>query len=240
MNQIIYIYMHKNIINNKVYIGQTNNLKNRWGNNGRGYKPKNEHSSRFWNAIVKYGWDNFEHIILEECENREIANEREKYYIQLYNSYDESCGYNLTTGGTDNYKIKRTLKEKGEVSQIRKEAAKEVWNREGYKEYHHQIMKPILNSEEHRNKLSQIGKERYLDEKEKEKTRISTIKAVGRKIICIELNQIFDSVTLANEFLGKNKNANGIYSCLSGKSKTGYGYHWRYLTEEEIRCLQKE
>ena len=55
------IYLHKNKINNKVYIGQTKcvNPNNRW-RNGTHYE-----NTLFGKAIQKYGWDNFEHIILE-------------------------------------------------------------------------------------------------------------------------------------------------------------------------------
>ena len=49
------IYMHRNLINNKVYIGQTiQKPEYRW-NKGKGYKD----SSLFYNAIQKYGWNNF-------------------------------------------------------------------------------------------------------------------------------------------------------------------------------------
>ena len=64
------IYIHKNKINNKVYIGQTSqNPKKRW-DNGRGYQS----SPKFYNAILKYGWDNFEHIILYTNLTLEQAN----------------------------------------------------------------------------------------------------------------------------------------------------------------------
>ena len=54
------VYMHKNKINGKVYIGITKqNPEHRWGN-GKNYKK----GLRFNNAIQKYGWDNFKHIIL--------------------------------------------------------------------------------------------------------------------------------------------------------------------------------
>ena len=55
-----YVYSHRNKINNKIYIGITKqNPTVRWGVDGKRYKD----SPRFWNAIQKYGWDNFEHEI---------------------------------------------------------------------------------------------------------------------------------------------------------------------------------
>ena len=92
------IYMHKNKINGKVYIGQTCQiLANRWGSDGRRYKGQ-----IFYNAIQKYGWDNFEHIILKEGLTQEEANQQEIYYIQLYQSTNKNFGYNVTKGGNTN------------------------------------------------------------------------------------------------------------------------------------------
>ena len=97
------IYMHKNKINGKVYIGQTyTSLRTRFGKNGIKYKG----CPIFYNAIQKYGWDNFEHEILEEnIPNAEISNEREKYYIELYNSTDRNFGYNIQIGGNEQTKL---------------------------------------------------------------------------------------------------------------------------------------
>ena len=76
------IYIHRNKINGKVYIGQTKQpLKSRW-NNGYGYKQ----CTKFWNAIQKYGWDNIRHEILENNLSNEDACEKEKLYIEQYQS----------------------------------------------------------------------------------------------------------------------------------------------------------
>lgn len=58
------IYVHVNKINNKIYIGQTNrkNVYTRFGKNGIQYKK----CPYFWNAIKKYGWNQFKHIVLFE------------------------------------------------------------------------------------------------------------------------------------------------------------------------------
>lgn len=88
--------MHRNKINNKVYIGQTcQKPEHRWGANGNGYREQ----QKFYNAIQKYGWNNFEHIILEECDNEKEALNRESYYIQKYDSINN--GYNILSHGIE-------------------------------------------------------------------------------------------------------------------------------------------
>lgn len=89
------VYKHTNLINQKNYIGITrydDNPNKRW-RNGTGYVE----NKIFFADIVKYGWDNFSHEILEENLTLEEAIEKEKYYIQLYNSTTE--GYNISAGG---------------------------------------------------------------------------------------------------------------------------------------------
>ena len=87
------IYVHKNKINGKCYVGMTKNdsPKNRW-RYGYGYC----HQPKFYNAIKKYGWDNFEHNIICHC-LKEDVDRLEKYYIQKYDSINN--GYNLDSGG---------------------------------------------------------------------------------------------------------------------------------------------
>ena len=41
----------------------------------------------------------------------------------------------------------------------------------------------------------------------------------------------FDNVIEANEYFNKNKENTNIYSCLRGKTKTAYGYIWKYIYE---------
>ena len=49
------VYAHINKYNGKIYIGQTQNIKERWRCNGKNYFS----SIKFFNAIKKYGWNNF-------------------------------------------------------------------------------------------------------------------------------------------------------------------------------------
>lgn len=88
------VYIHRNKINQKVYVGQTCNIKDRWRCNGKNYF----NSIKFFNAIKKYGWDNFEHIILFVNLTKKEADFREQQFIEIYDSI--RSGYNLKTGGS--------------------------------------------------------------------------------------------------------------------------------------------
>lgn len=93
------VYKHTNKINSYSYIGITSRKPEiRWGVNGRNYRPCKGRYSCFYNAIKKYGWDNFEHEILENDLTYEQACDKERYYISFYNT-KAPYGYNLTDGG---------------------------------------------------------------------------------------------------------------------------------------------
>ena len=88
------VYQIKNVVNNKIYIGSSNNLMRRI----QGHKcilRKNKHHNcylqRAWN---KYGENNFKFEIVECCELEKIT-EREQYWIDFYKSYKRNIGYNI-------------------------------------------------------------------------------------------------------------------------------------------------
>ena len=90
--------MHVNKVNNKKYIGITKTSVNkRWGCNGSGYR--NNKQSVFYRAIQKYGWDNFEHIILYENLSQDEACNMEIKLIKEYKTQDSNFGYNVQSGG---------------------------------------------------------------------------------------------------------------------------------------------
>lgn len=89
------IYIIKNKFNNKVYIGQTVNPAQRWAQYKSAAQKKPE-AQLITKAMNKYGFDNFWMEILEN--DVENYDEREKYWIQYYNSLAPN-GYNLAEGG---------------------------------------------------------------------------------------------------------------------------------------------
>ena len=103
------VYKHYLKNDNRVYIGQTNNVLLRW-------KPSAyKHCAKFYNAIQKYGWKNFSHDILIDNLTIEEANEWEEYYIKKYDSIDD--GWNLKLGGENHLHSEET---KQKMSKTRK------------------------------------------------------------------------------------------------------------------------
>lgn len=88
------VYMHVTRANGKKYIGISINPVQRWAN-GRGYY-RNKH---FTDAIIKYGWDNFDHMILHTGLSKDEACKIEQSLIRQHKTQDKRFGYNLTSGG---------------------------------------------------------------------------------------------------------------------------------------------
>lgn len=95
------IYMWTNLINGHRYIGMSKNIERRWREHSRlpfsSGKSRMENNA-FYNAIRKYGPDNFRKEILEECKEEDLK-DREKYYIKKYRTFENSSDYNETPGG---------------------------------------------------------------------------------------------------------------------------------------------
>lgn len=83
------VYLTINLINNKKYIGIDSKNNPAYLGSGKILKQ----------AIEKYGAENFEKIILEECDNRKDLLERERYWIELFNAVESKDFYNLLKGG---------------------------------------------------------------------------------------------------------------------------------------------
>lgn len=108
------IYKHT-CPNNRSYIGITHqNPERRW-RGGLHYK----YNSRFFLAIVKYGWDNINHEILERGLSYEQAKTKETEYIDKFRTTEEEYGYNQSLGpGSKGMKMSLETREKLRIANI--------------------------------------------------------------------------------------------------------------------------
>lgn len=108
------IYKATNKINGKSYIGQTiKKLSER--KRGHKWHSKNNTKFHFYNALRKHGWENFSWKIIEQIPVEKL-NDREVYFIEKYDTYDN--GYNTTTGGNQQYTFPEKVKNKIRLSKM--------------------------------------------------------------------------------------------------------------------------
>lgn len=149
------VYIHTNKVNGKKYVGVTTmKPETRWGN-GRKYK----NNTHFTSAIDKYGWDFFDHYIVE-VDSAEKMYALEKFYIDFYHTTDPDKGYNRSLGGDSgcfkgkNYGTKEY---------------KEEYNREYYRKHKEAIkLQTQMYRETHKEKVkenSRLYNEAHKEEK---------------------------------------------------------------------------
>lgn len=223
------IYLHKNKINNKVYIGQTTQKPEYRWNHGNGYKD----SPYFYQAIQKYGWENFEHIILEECIPEKELNNREQYWIQYYQSNNQNFGYNLINGGHSSLNEQSLENRKKKISQWRKQnpetVQKSLKKMQEYWKAHPKEKTRVLQ------KMNQEALKYWEEHPIEHKKRMEKMRAMAKQktckaVMCIETQQIYESAREAFRLTGIHYASIG--KVCNGKMKTAGGYHWRFVKEE--------
>lgn len=90
-----YIYVIRNSHNEKVYVGQTYDLAQRKA--AHLYTARKGDHRPLYQAIREIGAENFSFEAIEECVSDQLAAEREKFWVEQFNSFDG--GYNSTSGG---------------------------------------------------------------------------------------------------------------------------------------------
>lgn len=260
MEKISGIYCILNTVNNKPYIGKSNNIYKRWRDEKYGLKNKifhNRHLQRAWDL---YGEKFFEFYIVEQC-TEDILSDREKFWIEYYDAYYN--GYNQTLGGEGTPGVVFSDERKQKIREVHfgennsntrpvycLELDQEFW---GAKEYH-DIYKVNRNGicECCRGKQTYCGRLQdgtrlhwcYLDDKD---SFITPLIKRETPVYCFELDEIFINAYAAeNDPRILKAHSGNIGLCCKGhkQHKTcgalvdGTRLTWRYATLEEIGNLQ--
>lgn len=217
-----YVYIHINKINNKKYIGITKQKPGtRWGHNGRNYY----NSPVFYNAICKYGWENFDHKIYKEGLSKEEACNIEKELIASLKTQDREFGYNILEGGEapsipQETRDKMSKAMKGNKNCLGHKCPEDV------KIKISAAQKGRKLTEQHKLLLSlaKKGKKKgpcpeYIKKKISESHK-------KKKIICEESGEIFESIHNCAKKLGLL--ATAICACCRGRIKSTGGLHFKY------------
>jgi group I intron endonuclease len=89
------VYLIKNLVNGKVYVGSSSNFEDRKKRHLRLLEKNKHHSKKIQHSWNKYGKDNFIFDILEYVNDLNDLKNREQFYIDLFESYNDEYGYNI-------------------------------------------------------------------------------------------------------------------------------------------------
>lgn len=198
------VYAHINKINGKMYIGITSTSpQRRWGYKGSKYRG----CIKFYDALQKYGWDNFDHEIIASNLIKEEACNMEKLLIEKFDTIKN--GYNLEPGD-----VEQGPRSPEAIQKIKEARSRQIITPE-------QIAKGAA-------KRRGIKHPQWRIDHEKAAQR----KSVGRPVVCIETGITYGSAAEAEEVTGKrSSNIRASADRFSqGKQSRNRGLHWRYAT----------
>lgn len=239
--------MHINKINNKKYIGITKqSCQDRWRKNGDGYKSQ----PKFYNAIQKYGWNNFEHIVLFKNLSVEEASIKEQELIKQFDTCTN--GYNTDLGGKITHHSQETI-EKIRKAMIGKTHTQETIEKIKKAKRDYEIKVKCLETGVIYNSIYEAELQNGIDSSSIIKSctgesykaggltwryadpkiaKIYEIYTKNRKdktkksVICLDNGKIYESATEAAKDV--NGYASNIIKVCKGKNKTSAGFQWAY------------
>lgn len=201
-----YIYRIVNDINNKIYIGKTEfSIEKRWEEHCRDYLKKRNEKRPLYSAMKKYG---INHFFIEKIEETDFPEERERYWIERYDSF--KYGYNATIGGDGKkyldydliyrtYLDNKSIKKTAQLCNCGLDSVKKILFQKG-----------LTNDDI------------------KENCRINSLKPIAKLDKNTgEILEVFSSITEAElKYPNTNKH---ISSVCKGKRKSCGGFGWKYL-----------
>ena len=194
------IYMWRNKVNDKLYIGQARDFRRRTKDHKRGSFNENlkyDYNVPLHKAIRKYGVENFEVCILEkDLDKYEEMNQKEIYYIEKYDTLsNKGKGYNLSNGGNNGYSLAGKTQE--EIAEIRRKQSEA--NKGKFKGEKH----PMYGRTGELNPM--YG-------------RTGKLNPTSRAVICVTTGVVYDSILEAERQTGVNQG--NISNCCRGRNKS--------------------
>lgn len=207
------VYVHTNKTNGKKYIGITSRKpESRW-NRGGGYKQ----NPYFYNSIVKYGWDGFDHEVIASGLTKEQACAWERALIAQFDTTKKKNGYNVGLGGEGAQSISmKTRKKMSAKAKQRFEDPEEVRkNRErGLRQFSTQEA------------IEADRKTQIKFHEDNPEARYRRARAVNQYDLGGHFLRQWKSIRDAS--LGTGCNESCIRGCCLGGIRSSLGYMWRF------------
>lgn len=214
------IYKIENLINHKIYIGQSVEIEKRWQKH---LSAKDDFVIH--RALHKYGKENFSFQIIEECNLLDL-DKKEKYWITYYNSLVPN-GYNMIQGGSNGAGFAKG-----------KKVLQYSLNGEFLEEYSSANQASLITGIDHwsicaccRGEYRQAGGYQWKYSEDKEKEIKSIKKRTNYEVLQIDVktDEIIQEFSSIKEATAKTNIASStICNVCNGKGKTAGGFKWKY------------
>jgi group I intron endonuclease len=204
------IYLIKNIVNNKIYIGSAVDISNRWRRHKRELRKGKHHNILLLRAWCKYGEQSFTFEILEEVSNSDHLLAYEQVYLDYYKSYEEDKGYNICKVAGSPFGTKLSEETRRKISEANK----------GH-----------IVSEETKKKIGEANSGRKLTEEHKDKIRKINIGKKHTEETKRKMSEAGKGKTFSEETRRKLSEA--------GKDKTFSEEHKKKLSEAHKGKIRK-
>ena len=235
------VYLITNLVNDKKYVGITHNtIEHRFQEHLAKSRCKNS-DWKLHRAIRKYGQDNFKLELLEDNVSKENIEERENYYINLYDSLNH--GYNMTVGGAgiSGYKFTKEqsiARVKKIITPERNAKISEALKGRPFDEEHKKKLSASMKEFHKTHDNSFKGKQHTQETKDKIGSKNTKHKVLMLDKITEEVIKEFDNSKKAGIWIVETQNRTtkpdtvrgaivrhcmGIADC-----QTAYGYKWKW------------
>ena len=218
------IYCIRNIINQKVYIGKSINIRQRiWNHisnlNSKNKKSENQHLINAW---WKYGKDNFEYFVLEIIDKNQenienIFKDKELFWMDYYNSYNRDKGYNLRRDSSTKMIVHNETRIKYSQAQFKR-----------YEDPEQRIKTGLATSKYWKNNPEAVE---IMANKVSDSVTKYLIQQYSKDglILIKTWNKVKDIIIENPTYKTHN-----IYSVCSGAKPTMYGYRWIKVLKDDI------
>jgi group I intron endonuclease len=228
------IYTITNSLNNKRYVGFSNNIDKRLGRHIQDLNKNKHHSGHLQDSWNKYGKDNFLFETLIECEERFLPSE-EHYWATMLNVHNPEFGYNVRSTHpegknrqTENTKNKIALSNTGKTRNLEQ---KVKMSNSAKNKFSNGFI--VWNKGKQDIKVSEITKLKIKQTMLNKK--LNTNNGVGflrrRAVLQYSLDGIlikeWESLTEASLYFSGNK-CSAIHKVCNGKQKVAYKYYWKW------------
>lgn len=224
-----FIYKITNLINNKIYIGQTSRTVDiRWQEHQRNMYDDKYKNITLYKAFNKYGINNFDIKIIEEVDNS-LLNEREEYWIRTYNSYKN--GYNSTIGGNGQKicDIKEVIALWNEGKLVKEIAIALGVDSHTITNYLHGYGIDSSTIYSRANKLKDNSISQPIAARKAKEINSKSVYQLNKETD--EIINTFNSLSDAARAINKPNGISDISKVCKGKQKTAYGFKWKFVNQ---------